>query len=135
MPYMLWNEDLRVGVAKVDEQHQTLVAMINGLHAAMLEGKGKSVLGPTIDGLLDYTVTHFGTEEAYFDALGYPDAAAHKAQHKEFVNKVADFREGFEEDRLLLSMDVMDYLSDWLVTHIKGNDRAFGPFLNERGVV
>jgi hemerythrin len=34
----------------------------------------------------------------------------------------------------MLSIDVLDFLSTWLVEHIMVSDRAFGPFLNERGV-
>jgi len=134
MSYLEWSDDLRVGVADVDRQHQTLVAMVNDLHTAMQEGRGKDILGSTIAGLIDYTVVHFATEERYFGTFGYADAAVHKAQHQGFVEQVEDFRRGFDEDRLMLSIDVMDFLSTWLVEHIKGSDRAFGPFLNECGV-
>lgn len=134
MSYLEWSEDLRVGVADVDHQHQKLVAMVNELHTAMQKGHGKDILGSTITGLIDYTVVHFSTEERYFDAFGYPDAAVHKTQHQGFVERVTDFQQGFDEDRLMLSIDVMDFLSTWLVEHIKGSDRTFGPFLNERGV-
>jgi hemerythrin len=134
MAYLEWSDDLRVGVRDVDEQHQRLVSMINDLHTAMQEGRGKDILGPTIAGLLDYTVVHFATEERYFDTYEYGDAADHKSQHQGFIEQVDDFRQGFTEDRLMLSIDVMDFLSTWLVEHIKGSDRAFGPFLNEHGV-
>jgi hemerythrin len=134
MSYLEWSEDLRVGVADVDQQHQRLVAMVNELHTAMREGHGKDILGSIIAGLVDYTVVHFSTEERYFDAFVYPDTAAHEAQHEGFVERVADFQRGFDEGRLMLSIDVLDFLSTWLVEHIMVSDRAFGPFLNERGV-
>lgn len=134
MAYVRWTEEYRVGVTEVDEQHRRLFALVDELHAAMLAGKGKDVLGETIRGLLDYTKTHFATEESYFESLGYPLARAHAAQHQEFVDRVEEFRQGFEEDRMMLSIEVLDFLVEWLGTHIKGNDKAFGPFLNERGV-
>ncbi len=134
MACLQWSDDLRVGVADVDEQHRRLFALMNDLHSAMLRGQGKAVLGSTIDGLFDYTKTHFATEEAYFEAFGYPASATHKAQHLAFVQQVAEFKQGFDEDRLMMSIDVMDFLSDWLVNHIQGSDKAFGPYLNERGV-
>lgn len=135
MQYLEWSEDLRVGVTDVDQQHQQLVSLVNELHTAMLGGHGKAALGTTIDGLVNYALTHFATEERYFDTYDYPDSAVHKARHRDFVAQVADFKQGFDEDRLLLSLDVMNFLSDWLVDHIKGTDKPFGPFLNERGVV
>jgi hemerythrin len=134
MSCLRWSDDFLVGVADVDRQHRRLVEMVNELHSAMLEGRGKDVLGGTLVGLVDYTVTHFATEEAYFDRFGYPGAVEHKTQHQGFVEKVADFKQGFDEDRLMVTLDVMDFLSTWLVEHIKGSDKAYGPFLNERGV-
>jgi hemerythrin len=134
MPYLQWTESLRVGVADVDAQHRTLVELVIELHTAMLEGRGKDLLGSTIDALIDYTVKHFSTEEAYFDAYQYPSATAHRLQHQDFVAKVEDFRKGFEQDRLMLSLEIMDFLSDWLVKHISRSDKAFGPFLKEHGV-
>jgi hemerythrin len=134
MPYLQWSEELAVGVADVDAQHRWLVELVNALHAAMQQGKGKAMLGSTIDRLFDYTVAHFSTEEAYFERFGYPAAAAHRLQHQGFVAKVADFKQGFDEDRFMLSLEVMDFLSDWLVEHISTSDKAFGPFLNEHGV-
>lgn len=134
MSYLEWSDELRVGVGDVDDQHKRLVAMVNDLHEAMQRGRGKDVLASTIAGLLDYTVVHFTTEERYFDVFGYSDAPAHKAQHEGFVHQVEDFQQGFRDDRLMLSIDVMDFLSTWLVEHIKGSDRAFGPFLNQHGV-
>lgn len=108
--------------------------MVNDLHSAMMEGRGKDVLGGTLADLVDYTVTHFATEEAYFDRFGYPGSVEHKAQHQGFVEKVADFKQGFDEDRLMVTLDVMDFLSTWLVEHIKVSDKAYGSFLNQRGV-
>lgn len=29
----------------------------------------------------------------------------------------------------------MDFLSSWLVEHIQGSDKKYGPFLNQRGIV
>jgi len=135
MAFLTWSDNLAVGVADVDAQHRELVDLVNRLHVAMSEGRGKALLGATIDALVDYTQVHFTTEEAYFDTYGYPDADSHRLEHEAFVARVADFKQGFDEDRLMLSLDVMDFLGDWLVGHINRRDKAFGPFLNERGVV
>jgi len=35
-----WNDQLSVGVAEIDKQHQELVKLINDLHEAMREGAG-----------------------------------------------------------------------------------------------
>jgi hemerythrin len=45
MPLFAWDESLSVGYEPIDEQHKRLIALINKLHDAMIEGKGQEVLG------------------------------------------------------------------------------------------
>lgn len=132
--YVRWSDDLRVGVERVDEQHMKLVGMVTQLYETMLKGEGQTILAEIISGLYDYTVTHFGTEESLFAQHAYPAAPGHIEQHRYFTEQVADFKRGYEEKRLMLSLDVMDFLSDWLVDHIQVMDKAFGRYLNEHGV-
>jgi hemerythrin len=135
MSLLKWTDSLSVGVSDLDLQHQQLVRMINTLHESMAEGHGNLALSQTIEGLINYTQTHFATEETYFARHGYPHAGAHQAQHQAFVAQVQDFKNGFDGGELFLSIDVMDFLSSWLVEHIQGSDKEYGPFLNERGVM
>jgi hemerythrin len=130
MAYLDWNDSLSVNVPVIDEQHQELVRLINQLHEAMTQGQGHRVLGETVEGLIEYAQIHFRTEERYFDASDYPDSVAHKKKHEDFVVKVTDFKQGFDEGRLMMSLDVMDFLVDWLVKHIKGTDKTYVPFLS-----
>jgi hemerythrin len=134
MPIIVWNDTLSVQVAEIDRQHQKLVDMINGLHEAMLGGKSKDVLGTLVAELAGYATTHFGTEEAYFQKFGYPQAAAHKKEHAGFVKKVSDFQSDFAQGRLMLSMDVMNFLKDWLVNHIQGTDQKYSAFFHAQGL-
>jgi hemerythrin len=97
-------------------------------------GKGNAVLGKIISGLIDYTVSHFRTEEKYFDRYGYPETDRHKKEHSDFVDKVSEFKNGFDQGKLSVSVEVMRFLSQWLQNHIKGTDKKYGPFLNEKGL-
>ncbi len=134
MPLIQWNDSLGVNIAEIDGQHQRLVQMINDLDDAMRRGKGNDTLGKILNGLIDYTATHFRTEEKYFDRFGYPEADSHKREHSEFVKKVSEFKEGFENGELGLSIQVMNFLCDWLQNHITGADRKYAPFLIEKGL-
>jgi hemerythrin len=134
MPLIQWDESMSVNVQEIDQQHQQLIVLMNELHDAMLQRKTRTVLGQVIQGLVEYTEYHFATEEKYFDQFAYPEATAHKNIHREFVAKVSDFQEGFAAGRLLLSIDVMKFLKEWLVNHIKGDDHRFGPFFNQHGL-
>ncbi len=134
MALINWTESLSVNVAVFDMQHQRLISVINELHDAMRQGKGKDVLGKTISSLSSYTVIHFKTEERYFEQFEYPDAASHRQKHDSFVRKISDFREAFEKGRLGVSIEVMNFLRDWLKHHIMETDKKYSAFFNERGL-
>ncbi len=135
MAIMQWNDNFSVNVAVIDGQHKKLVSMINELHDSMKQGKGNEVLSKIINGLISYTGSHFQTEEKYFDQFGYPEADAHKREHAAFVQKVTDFKAGFEKGEISLTIEVMHFLSDWLRNHIKGSDKRYSKFFNDKGLV
>jgi len=41
MSLAIWSEDMSVGVKEVDDQHKKMVKMINDLHDAMKNRRGK----------------------------------------------------------------------------------------------
>jgi len=134
MALIKWDDSFSMHVVKIDQQHKTLVSMINELNDAMRQGKGKDVLGKIMNGLISYTATHFKTEEDYFNQFGYPEADSHKKEHIAFVQKVSEFKDGFEKGKLSLSIEVMNFLCDWLQNHIKGTDKKYSQFFNDKGL-
>ena len=134
MPLIKWNDSFSVNIVEIDQQHQKLVSLINDLNQAMLQGMGKAALTNILNELVSYTVNHFGTEEKYFAQFKYPDSDSHKKEHLAFVEKVAAFKKDFDSGRLGLSIEVMQFLSDWLQNHIKGTDKKYGPYFNAKGL-
>jgi len=129
-----WSDTYSVHIGVVDMQHKNLVGMVNELHAAMTEGRGKDKLGQILSKLIEYTRTHFGTEERLMQTHGYPDYAAHKAEHDRLTRTVLDLEGRFQSNEVALTMDVMDFLKNWLSKHILGSDQRYAPFLNSKGV-
>ena len=135
MPLMEWNEKLSVGIAQFDNEHKKLVGMVNNLFDAVQAGRGKEQLGPILDGLISYTKTHFANEEKYMTQHAFPEMAAHKAEHDALTKQVLDVEKKFRAGATaVLSMEVMNFLKNWLVKHIMGTDKHYGPYLNARGV-
>jgi len=134
MALITWSDALSVHVQEIDAQHQRLVAMINELDDAMRSGKGKELLGKIINGLAAYAVTHFSTEEKYFARFGYSDAENHTQEHASFIQKVSDFKEKFTTSRLSLTIEVMNFLSNWLKNHILNSDKKYSSFFNQNGL-
>lgn len=134
MPLINWEEGLSVKVSEIDSQHKKLIELINKLHDAMKERKASEVLSVVIDELVDYAISHFQIEEKYFDKFGYIKATAHKKEHKDFVNKVASFKNDFSKGKAMLSMEIMEFLKGWLINHIKKIDMAYSDFFIEKGL-
>ncbi len=134
MQLIKWDDNFSVKVKEIDEQHKKLVEMINALHDAMSEGKSKEILSDIIQKMIEYTDFHFKTEEKYFDKFDYPDSKKHKAEHINFVQKVTEFHDGYKSGKVFLSIEVMDFLKNWLHSHITGSDKNYTSFFNSKGL-
>jgi hemerythrin len=133
MAFMDWTDSLDVGVSSINDQHKKLVALVNDLHDAIQKEQGNDALGKTLDGLIDYTKTHFAYEEQLFAQTGYADAATHKQEHDKLCATVLDVQAKFKAGNALPG-DVLSFLKDWLINHIQGTDKKYGPHLSSNGV-
>jgi len=135
MPLMQWNDKLSVGVTALDEDHRKLVGMLNNLYEGIQAGHGRETVGKTLDGLISYTAGHFAREERYFAQTNYPAAAAHKKEHTDLTQQVLAVQKKYKEGATsVVSLEVMNFLKNWLLTHIQGSDKRYGPHLNANGV-
>ncbi len=134
MALIEWTEDFSVRVEEIDLQHKKLVQMINELHRAMLDGKGTVFVGDIISRLADYTIYHFQTEEKYFDKFGYLQTELHKKVHSDFVKKVSEFKAAYDTKEVMLTIDVLEFLSNWIREHILGEDMKYSDFFVECGL-
>ena len=135
MPLMEWGPKLSVGITAFDTEHQRLVTMVNDLFDAVNAGKGKDRLGPILDLLIGYTVTHFQHEEREMKAHNFPAFAKHKEEHDALTKQVAEVRQKFAAgNNAALSAEVMAFLKNWLIKHIMGTDKGYTAFLVSKGV-
>jgi hemerythrin len=134
MAYIDWDNSYSVGIIEFDAQHKKLVDIINELHDAMKVGKGSAVIGTILKEMVKYTVTHFSYEEKILDLHNYPRLAGQKAEHAYYVEKINSFVKEYESGISMMSIDVSQFLKDWLMKHIMGTDRDYSEFLNSKGV-
>jgi hemerythrin-like metal-binding protein len=135
MAFLNWNPGFSVGVNTFDQEHKGLIALINELHDKMHAGQGKEVLGAILKKLIDYTVRHFEHEEIELKRHGYPQLREHQAQHDKLKQKVTEFHNrltiGYNG---LIAIETLKFLKSWLEQHIQQEDKAYGRFLNSKGV-
>jgi len=135
MPMMRWINAFSVKVKQFDTQHQKLVDILNELYDGMRLGKGKEVLDGVLFELITYTNTHFAAEEKLMTEHRYPGLVPHKAEHEALKKKVTEFQTQFRSGKVSISLEVMDFLKDWLTHHIQVVDRQYGQFFNDHGVL
>jgi len=129
-----WNDSYSVGIEKFDNSHKVLINMVNDLADAMQQKKSKDAVGRVLNGLAEYTINHFADEERCFSQTRYPEETQHIALHKKLLEQVTALISKFNAGEPLITQDVINFLSDWLVNHIKGVDMRYGPHLNKNGI-
>jgi len=134
MAYLDWQPAYEVGFAKIDGEHQTLVQAMNDLHAALDQGRDKAEIAKILNFLRDYTVSHFGMEEALMLRHNYPGASAHFAAHSELVMQVSDFIADYRTGRIVSVETLLTFLEGWLIHHIQGRDKDLGEYLVSRRI-
>ncbi len=135
MAFFQWTPELSVGIQDIDLQHKKLVDLINRLYDAIKSRQAGQILETILADLVDYTVTHFTYEEMFLDKNGYPELAAHKPKHNNFVAKIKQYMEDHKSGKLFLSTEIMDFLKDWLTSHIMGTDKEYAKYFSEKGLV
>ena len=130
-----WREDLTVGVGPIDEQHRELFKKADELAEAARSGKGSEYVSGLLGFLEDYTRFHFGEEETYMAGIGYPELAAQKAMHADFMKQVAALREEFARSGGSFSIVVKanQTVVGWLIRHISFEDKKIGRFAAQAG--
>jgi hemerythrin-like metal-binding protein len=127
-----WKPEYSVKINTIDGQHQTLFGLARELSSAMDKGKGNTVMASVLDRLVSYTISHFKAEEDLMARYKYPRLAEHKAEHEALTKKVRALLAEMKAGRALLTIDVMDFLQDWLAKHIQRSDMHYAEFINRR---
>ena len=134
MPLMEWSENLSTHIPSVDRQHKVILGYINDLHDGIERGDVKGILDITLNGLVNYTRTHFAYEEMLFKRFGYEQQAEHKAVHERMIGKISDFKERYVKGDKEIGPELLEFLKDWLYHHILEDDMAYSEHMVEQGV-
>lgn len=127
---MKWDKSFEVGVEEIDTQHKKIVEMLGKIISEMKKGQGKTLIGKTIDEMLNYTKVHFSTEEKYMNLYKYPYSISHKKEHEKFVETAKTFYEVYMNGSIT-AIDLMNFLKNWISEHILGSDKKLGKFVCE----
>jgi hemerythrin-like metal-binding protein len=78
--------------------------------------------------LAQYTVYHFQCEETLMGTVGLDPAHVtnHRATHQKFIAQVEDWLHARNMAGQISTQQLVDYLANWLIFHILGEDRSMG---------
>jgi hemerythrin-like metal-binding protein len=135
MAFMVWNDRLMTGIAVIDGDHKRLVGMINELYEGIGAGASEDLVHLTLNRLVEYTRFHFGREEELLARAHYAEQPQHHAEHAAMVERVEGIQAQIEQGTAIApSLEVMNYLKDWLFDHILGTDQRYVPHLTAAGI-
>ncbi len=122
MSFVLWNPAWETGIDSIDEQHRQMLAQIEGLLVAIHDHHPGERLPGLLAFLADYVETHFSNEENQMRGSNYPGLEGHRAIHDHMRAQVEHLLEGYRQKPEVMTEEVVDFLTDWLIGHINDHD-------------
>ncbi len=119
---MQFDDTLKTGVEHIDDQHETLVDMINMLINAKSHDTPPETISIVLAEMGKYVYVHFRDEEKFMKENDFVGLEDHRRIHESFEEKVLEFSNLFNQGHTELLDDMLEFLSNWLVNHIQGDD-------------
>jgi hemerythrin len=120
-----------VGIEQVDREHRQLFEIAARVYDGLGAGDetAESVTRAAVAELLEYTATHFKSEEGLMEAAGYPGLEEHRDQHRHLLAQAQDMEMRAEFGDHYMPVELNHFIYRWLVEHIEASDRKFGEFV------
>jgi hemerythrin-like metal-binding protein len=132
MAYFEWADDLAIDHGPIDQDHRHLVDLVNQLHTATSQGRGREVIESVLGQLLAYTREHLAREEALMREVGFPRLEQHQIGHAHFIGQLEDLKRRYDEGSLIVASQLSTVLRDWLSLHIRRSDKEARAFVEQR---
>lgn len=134
----IFTKDCMIGVPEIDKEHEKLFELIAYTDAALKSNDnpiGNAMI--LINELKQYAVSHFAHEESYMEKINDPELTRQKKEHAAFVEKINSYKltDVTDESAKGVILELLEYLSKWLMGHILGSDILIGQLKQEEKLV
>lgn len=130
-----FTEDCYIGIPELDEEHRNLFEMLNESIVLMDQpSTDKTTLAKSLlNGLKDYTITHFTHEEDYMKKINDPELPSQEKEHAAFIEKINSFslENCTDNNAEQIMHEILTFLVRWLYHHILSSDMLIGKFSSE----
>jgi hemerythrin-like metal-binding protein len=129
MAFIVWNDDLAVGLPKLDQEHRELVALVGDLFNTADSPRDVGLFEWRMDLLIKHTLAHFAFEERLMHETNYRYRQPHQLQHRALIMQIRILRTAVIEDLLDWDDEMIRLIRDWLLVHIIEADRPLAAYL------
>ena len=120
--WVTWDSSLNIGIAVIDEHHRYLFDLTNDLFDVVKAKRGMREVARILKALGQYAKVHFRAEERMMEHHGFGALDRQLHQHEKFEDRLKGFCDELHRNPLTTPLDVLTYLRDWLVHHIRDED-------------
>lgn len=121
---MIFDDEMRLGNAALDETHEEFVHLLNRLQVAP-----ESEMLAVLDECIAHTQTHFYLEEGWMARLNFPAAGCHIGEHTQVIGVMRMVRERVLNGEMQYCEPLATELSAWLRIHASTMDYALTYFI------
>lgn len=131
MKLISWKKEYDTNLVEINHQHLELIHLLNELNVKYINGYKKTELVIILNKLSNYALTHFSTEEKFFEKYNYPQMDSHIEEHRYFLNKIEFYKEELLNSSLDFFNDMLNFLTAWLNDHILNVDKKYISYFKE----
>ncbi|MBI9103804.1 MAG: hemerythrin family protein [Spirochaetales bacterium] len=133
--FIIWIDDKHsIGIPEIDEQHKQLFILTNQIYdESQKEVKDRNLI-PVLKRIYSYTNYHFSSEEGMFKKYGYAKYLSHISKHREFTQRLKVYLQDYRDKPNYTLDEPLDFMVDWIVTHIQGEDRVYADYFKAQGI-
>ena len=129
---MEWYDNYNINVQHIDDQHKELVNTITRLQSALSSENPNDEIRKALVFIVEYTKYHFSDEEAIMELEGFPEIEMQRKLHKNLINDVTKLLVDLKKGKSINILELIDFLTEWFITHITKQDKQFGLFLERK---
>lgn len=131
----MWKESYRVGVEKIDTQHQELFQRVSEFLESFAGedswDKKIAKVKETSEFMQSYVVEHFSDEEVYQKEINYMRSEKHHQIHEEFKAEVTKMSQKLVDSNYNeeIAQEFGGKLMTWLIYHVAIEDQKIGDYV------
>lgn len=122
-----WKDEYLIGIKEIDEQHKRLFEIANEAYDLLknniyVDKYDKIVT--ILEGLREYTIFHFNSEEKYMESIGYKRLFSQKIEHSKFIEKLDKVNlDEIDNNQDEYIISILEFVVDWIDSHILTTDK------------